>query len=140
MGVPETFHPTPVGVYFGKPGETVPDPYFGGAGPARTGCTECGACMTGCRVGAKNTLVKNYLYLAEQAGAKVLPLTTVTRCARSTAASRSTCGAPAALRAAAHRSPPARSCWPPVHGAPSGCCTACATPACCRGCPPGWAS
>ncbi len=78
LGVPETYHPTPVGVFFGAPGETVPDPYFGGAGPRRTGCTECGSCMTGCRVGAKNTLVKNYLYLAEQAGAKVLPLTTVT--------------------------------------------------------------
>jgi cholesterol oxidase len=78
LGVPETYHPTPVGVFFGTPGETVSDPYFGGAGPARTGCTECGSCMTGCRVGAKNTLVKNYLYLAEQAGAKVLPLTTVT--------------------------------------------------------------
>ena len=48
------------------------------AGPERTGCTECGSCMTGCRVGAKNTLVKNYLYLAEQDGAKVIPLTTVT--------------------------------------------------------------
>ncbi|MFC4945165.1 FAD-dependent oxidoreductase [Pseudonocardia sp. GCM10023141] len=78
MGVPESFHPTPVGVYFGDPGQTVPDPFFGGAGPARTGCTECGSCMTGCRVGAKNTLVKNYLHLAEQAGAKVVPLTTVT--------------------------------------------------------------
>src|ERR1044072_4919398 len=78
MGVPETYHPTPVGVFFGTPGTTVPDPFFGGAGPARSGCHECGSCMTGCRVGAKNTLVKNYLYLAEQAGAKVLPLTTVT--------------------------------------------------------------
>ncbi|WP_460407085.1 FAD-dependent oxidoreductase [Actinophytocola sediminis] len=78
LGVADTYRPTPVGVYFGRPGSTVPDPYFGGAGPARTGCTECGSCMTGCRVGAKNTLVKNYLYLAEQAGAKVLPLTTVT--------------------------------------------------------------
>jgi cholesterol oxidase len=78
MGVADSFHPTPVGVFFGMPGMTVPDPFFGGAGPARTGCTECGACMTGCRVGAKNTLVKNYLYLAEQNGAKVLPLTTVT--------------------------------------------------------------
>ncbi len=77
MGVPESYHPTPVGVYFGKPGERAEDPYFGGAGPARTGCTECGACMTGCRVGAKNTLVKNYLYLAEKDGAKVIPLTTV---------------------------------------------------------------
>jgi cholesterol oxidase len=78
MGVADSFHPTPVGVFFGMPGIQVPDPFFGGAGPARTGCTECGACMTGCRVGAKNTLVKNYLYLAEQNGAKVLPLTTVT--------------------------------------------------------------
>ncbi|WIV58698.1 GMC family oxidoreductase [Amycolatopsis nalaikhensis] len=78
MGVADSFHPTPVGVYFGKPGETVKDPYFGGAGPERVGCTECGSCMTGCRVGAKNTLVKNYLYLAEKDGAKVIPLTTVT--------------------------------------------------------------
>ncbi|WP_199434354.1 FAD-dependent oxidoreductase [Qaidamihabitans albus] len=78
MGVADSFHPTPVGVHFGKPGESSADPYFGGAGPARTGCTECGSCMTGCRVGAKNTLVKNYLYLAEQGGAKVIPLTTVT--------------------------------------------------------------
>ena len=78
MGVAESFHPTPVGVYFGKPGVEAPDPFFGGAGPRRTGCTECGSCMTGCRVGAKNTLVKNYLYLAEKHGAKVLPLTTVT--------------------------------------------------------------
>lgn len=77
MGVGDTFTSTPVGVYFGDRGKTAPDPFFGGAGPERTGCTECGACMTGCRVGAKNTLVKNYLYLAEHAGAHVLPLTTV---------------------------------------------------------------
>lgn len=79
MGVGETFHRTPVAVYFGQPGRTVDDPYFGGAGPRRTGCTECGACMTGCRVGAKNTLVKNYLHLAERAGAVIHPLTTVTQ-------------------------------------------------------------
>jgi cholesterol oxidase len=78
MGVADSYHPTPVGVYFGKPGETVEDPFFGGAGPSRTGCTECGSCMTGCRVGAKNTLMKNYLYLAEQGGAKIIPMTTVT--------------------------------------------------------------
>jgi cholesterol oxidase len=78
MGVADSYHPTPVGVYFGKPGETVDDPFFGGAGPSRTGCTECGSCMTGCRVGAKNTLMKNYLYLAEQGGAKIIPMTTVT--------------------------------------------------------------
>jgi cholesterol oxidase len=83
MGVAETFHPTPVGVFFGRPGqqpdETVSDPYFGGAGPDRNPCRNCGECMTGCRHNAKNTLVKNYLYLAEQAGAVVHPLTTVTR-------------------------------------------------------------
>ncbi|WP_079143857.1 GMC family oxidoreductase [Streptomyces luteocolor] len=58
-------------------GAEVPDPYFGGAGPARTPCTECGSCMTGCRVGAKNTLVENYLHLAERAGAEIRPMTTV---------------------------------------------------------------
>ncbi len=83
MGVADTFHPTPVGVFFGgpqaKPGEEVPDPYFGGEGPARNACLNCGECMSGCRHNAKNTLVKNYLYLAEKNGAVVLPLTTVTR-------------------------------------------------------------
>ncbi|MGW1058392.1 FAD-dependent oxidoreductase [Micromonospora rubida] len=78
MGVGHTYHPTPVGVHIGRPGERVADPYFGGAGPERTGCTHCGACMTGCRHGAKNTLVKNYLWLAERLGARVHPLTTVT--------------------------------------------------------------
>lgn len=82
MGVGDTFVPTPVGVFFGPdgaktPGKTVPDPYFGGAGPDRTGCIECGSCMTGCRYGAKNTLLKNYLGLAERAGAEVHPLRTV---------------------------------------------------------------
>ena len=77
MGVGDTFIQTPVGVFFGEPGKTVPDPYFGGAGPERTGCIECGDCMVGCRFGAKNTLVKNYLGLAERAGATVHPLTTV---------------------------------------------------------------
>lgn len=79
MGVEDSYHPTPVGVFFGEPGKTADDPYFGGAGPQRTGCTECGSCMSGCRVGAKNTLVKNYLYLAEKLGAQVFPLTTVTK-------------------------------------------------------------
>ncbi|GAA1584463.1 MULTISPECIES: GMC family oxidoreductase [Kribbella] len=78
MGVGETFHPTPVGVFFGEPGVEVDDPYFGGAGPRRTGCVDCGECMTGCRHNAKNTLTKNYLYLAEKAGAEVYSLTTVT--------------------------------------------------------------
>lgn len=79
MGVGHTFRLTPVGVYFGDgPGITRDDPYFGGVGPARTGCEHCGGCMTGCRHNAKNTLPKNYLFLAEAAGATVLPMTTVT--------------------------------------------------------------
>ena len=83
MGVGDTWVPTPVGVFFGSdgqkaPGKTVPDPYFGGVGPARTGCIECGSCMTGCRFGAKNTLLKNYLGLAESAGAQVQAMSTVT--------------------------------------------------------------
>ena len=83
LGVGDTFVPTPVGVFFGPnddktPGKTVPDPFFGGAGPERTGCIECGSCMTGCRYGAKNTLVKNYLGLAESTGAQVFPMQTVT--------------------------------------------------------------
>ena len=83
FGKADTFHLAPVGVFFGRdgtqePGRTVPDPYFGGAGPERTGCIQCGECMTGCRHGAKNTLTTNYLALAESAGAQVHPLTTVT--------------------------------------------------------------
>ncbi|WLQ41200.1 GMC family oxidoreductase [Streptomyces laculatispora] len=88
MGVGDTFHLAPVGVFFGdgkdadgtaraKPGGTVADPYFGGAGPARKACTECGECMTGCRHGAKNTLNENYLHLAEKAGAVIRPMTSV---------------------------------------------------------------
>ncbi|GAB3414889.1 GMC family oxidoreductase [Flindersiella endophytica] len=80
LGVGDTFRLTPVGVFFGDegtpPGAQVGDPYFGGAGPARRSCIQCGECMTGCRHNAKNTLTKNYLYLAEQLGAVVHPLTT----------------------------------------------------------------
>ena len=83
MGVQDSFGMTPVGVFFGPdgtkaPGVEVADPFFGGAGPKRKGCLEVGECMTGCRHNAKNTLVKNYLYLAERAGATIHPLTTVT--------------------------------------------------------------
>lgn len=72
FGTEATFTRTPCGVFFGEAGKTVPDPYFGGAGPARTGCTRCGACMVGCREGAKNTLPKNYLWFAEKRGTQVL--------------------------------------------------------------------
>lgn len=79
LGRAGTFHPTPVGVYFGTgSGQDTADPFFGGAGPRRAGCTECGSCMTGCRLGAKNMLTENYLYLAERAGARIIPLTTAT--------------------------------------------------------------
>jgi cholesterol oxidase len=77
LGREADFHPTDVAVYFGTPGKEVPDPFFGGAGPPRTGCTDCGACKTGCKVGAKNTLDRNYLYLAEQRGVTVQPETEV---------------------------------------------------------------
>ena len=77
LGVGDTFRKTPVAVFFGKPGERVADPYFGGVGPVRTGCTQCGNCMVGCRIGAKNTLVKNYLALAEKLGVTIEPLRTV---------------------------------------------------------------
>ncbi len=148
MGVGDTFVPTPVGVFFGPdgektPGKTVADPYFGGAGPARTGCIECGACMTGCRYGAKNTLVKNYLGLAESAGAQVHPMTTVTELP---AARRRRVGGP-------HRSAPAGGCaasqahvhrartWssPRAPSARRSCCSRCATRASCPSCPTSWA-
>lgn len=80
LGQEQSFRPVPVGTFFGEPGhegESYPDPYFGGRGPARTSCSHCGACMVGCRHGAKNTLPKNYLYLAEKAGAEIRPFTTV---------------------------------------------------------------
>jgi cholesterol oxidase len=77
LGVGDTYKKTPVGIFFGTPGETVPDPYFGGEGPDRTGCSLCGRCMVGCPHGAKNTLVKNYLYFAEKRGAQVTPERTV---------------------------------------------------------------
>lgn len=74
----DTFRVHDLGIYFGDPDVTVPDPYFGGRGPERTGCTRCGACMTGCRVGAKNTLDRNYLWLAEGLGARIVPETLAT--------------------------------------------------------------
>ena len=77
IGRAEHFEPTDVAVFFGKADVEVDDPYFAGEGPRRTGCSFCGACMTGCRVGAKNTLDRNYLHLAEKRGAEVRPETEV---------------------------------------------------------------
>jgi cholesterol oxidase len=73
IGVGATFSATRVGVFFGQPGKEVDDPFFGGEGPARTGCMRCGNCMIGCRHGAKNTLAKNYLWFAERLGATIVP-------------------------------------------------------------------
>ncbi len=72
VGGDETFGPVALAIHFGDPGETVPDPYFGGEGPERTGCHLCGGCLAGCPYGAKNSLDKNYLYLAEKLGARIL--------------------------------------------------------------------
>ena len=77
LGVPESYKHTPVGIYFGEPGKKVADPFFDGEGPERTGCHLCGRCMVGCVHGAKNTLVKNYLWFAEKRGARVMPERTV---------------------------------------------------------------
>ncbi|MCB9744333.1 MAG: GMC family oxidoreductase [Alphaproteobacteria bacterium] len=77
IGRPEAFHPTWNAVHFGTPGETVEDPYFDGEGPPRTGCLRCGGCMLGCQHGAKNSLDKNYLWLAERRGLEILADTQV---------------------------------------------------------------
>jgi cholesterol oxidase len=73
FGTEDTVTRASTGVFFGEPGKTVPDPYFGGVGPDRTGCIRCGACMVGCRVGAVNSLTKNYLWFAERNGVRILP-------------------------------------------------------------------
>ncbi|MBE0621661.1 MAG: GMC family oxidoreductase [Burkholderiales bacterium] len=78
IGMEAHFEATEVSVYFGEPAKTVPDPFFGGKGPDRAGCIFCGGCMTGCRHNAKNSLDKNYLYLAEKLGAVIQPESLVT--------------------------------------------------------------
>jgi cholesterol oxidase len=77
IGIGNSFYKTDVGIYFGEPGVTVKDPYFDGEGPDRTGCELCGGCMVGCRYDGKNTLDKNYLYLAEKKGVKIFPELTI---------------------------------------------------------------
>lgn len=78
LGAADTFDTVPQGIFFGEPGRTVPDPFFGGEGPARTGCNRCGRCITGCAYGAKNTLDRNYLHFARQLGVTVMPERQVT--------------------------------------------------------------
>lgn len=72
IGREHQFEAADVAIYFGQPGQTATDPYFDGRGPDRAGCTFCGGCMTGCRHNAKNTLDKNYLFLAQQLGVQIL--------------------------------------------------------------------
>jgi cholesterol oxidase len=78
LGLGDTYAKTRVGVFLGEEGTTVPDPFFGGEGPSRTGCVRCGSCMIGCRYGAKNTLMKNYLHFAERHGVEIFPERTAT--------------------------------------------------------------
>ena len=147
IGVGETFTNTRVGVFFDQPGEEVPDPFFGGEGPARTGCMRCGSCMVGCRHGAKNTLVKNYLWFAEKLGVRIEPERQVTEI-RPLGAADGSDGyamtsersgswlrkrAPHADRAAGWSSPPARS-------APTTCSPTAGTAAPCRASPSGSAT
>lgn len=73
-----SFDTVPQGIFFGDPSRATPDPFFGGEGPARTGCNQCGRCITGCAYGAKNTLERNYLYFARKKGVNVLPERQVT--------------------------------------------------------------
>ena len=78
MNAHKTYGPVPVAIHFGREGITEPDPFFGGAGPDRTGCRLCGECLLGCPYGAKNQLTRNYLWLAERAGARIEPESQVT--------------------------------------------------------------
>ena len=143
MGVGDTFHPTPVGVFFGGPGdEQGADrgrPVLRRRRARAATCIGCGECMSGCRHNAKNTLVKNYLYLAEQNGA------TGPAADHGHPASRRGRGGGYDVHVQVHQgqdsdaarpvgcSPPSRSCSPPPRWAPSGCCTGCATRGTCRG-------
>ena len=115
IGVGNTFANTRVGVFFDHPSKEVPDPFFGGEGPARAGCRRCGSCMVGCRYNAKNTLVKNYLWFAEGLGARIVPASTA---------------APGG-GAGAEPSPPGELSSPPGRWAPTSCSPTAATAAPC---------
>ena len=140
IGADRTYAKTRVGVYFGTPGETVEDPFFGGAGPARTGCIACGRCMVGCPHNAKNTLPKNYLWLAERAGARIVPERTVVDIAPLGAADGSD-GYAVTTRAHRRLAPPrpprrtprAASSSPPARSARTSCWPAASCAARCRG-------
>ena len=127
LGVTQTFSPVPVGVYFGEPGVEHADPYFGGDGPARSGCIDRGLCMLGCRNNAKNTLPKNYLWFAERLGVHINPERTVTSI-RPTGAQTIGRDMPVTVTAAAHgfarivgRRPRGRWSSPPVRSEPTSC-------------------
>ncbi len=139
LGVGDTYRKTPIGVYLDNPGKTVPDPFFEGEGPERTGCMQCGRCMVGCPHGAKNTLVKNYLWLAEHRGVEVQAERTVTDIRPLGAADGSDGYAvsqralrPAARPQAAHADRARRRSSPPGRSAPTSCCSAAASAARCR--------
>ena len=143
LGVEDTYGHTRVGVYLGEPGVEHPDPYFDGDGPARTGCMRCGECMVGCRHGAKNTLVKNYLWFAERLGVRIDAERTVTD-VRPLGAADGADGyavthvpSGALRRGRGERSPPAASCSPRVRWAPTGCSPAAGIPVRCRASPIG---
>lgn len=81
LGVADSYESVPQGIYFG-PEAPVADPYFGGKGPKRSGCNQCGSCISGCPQGAKNSLDLNYLYLARQLGVQVFSETRVSHISR----------------------------------------------------------
>ena len=148
IGVGDTYKHTRVGAFFGEPGKEVPDPYFGGEGPARSGCIGCGSCMVGCRYNAKNTLVKNYLWFAEKLGVEILPerqVTDVRPIWRRRGRLRRLRGDQRALRRLGAQAPldahRARAWWsPPARSGPTSCSPTAATAARCRGSPPGSAT
>ena len=139
IGVGETFTNTKVGVFFDKPGDEVPDPFFGGEGPDRTGCMRCGSCMVGCRHGAKNTLMKNYLWFAEKLGVKIEPERQVTEIRPLGAADGSDGYAMTSERSGSwlrkhRRTLRPRAAWssPPARSAPTTCSPTAGTAARCR--------